>query len=606
MNETNETGPAKKLRHMTAKPASLAPQYEPHERPPPLLALGLGVQSALLVIAPIALFPIVLVQAVGGSGPEVAWAVFAMLAVNGAATILQAFRAGPMGSGLLVITYPSPTAIPFCIIALEQGGAATLAALIVTSGLFQIVVSMRLSLLRRLVTPAISGAILILLVITIVPVIFDSLNDVPEGAPAAAGPVCILVTFAVIVGLLLRGSGAWRVWSSLIGIAAGCAAGVAFGIYDFGPVREAPVTGLPIDGWAGLGFNFGAAFWSLLPAFLFLSVIAVLQGASVGLSTQRVSWRKSRAMDYRRVQGLSFCTGLGNLLAGVSAVMPLTISPRGTVFAQQTGCASRDVGIITGVLLIAAAFFPKSWSLLIGIPAPVTAIFLVVMISPLLVEGMKMIVQETPDYRMGLVIGSALLIGMGLQTGLVALPIGDLWESVFQRAFTAGGAALILLTVFAEFNRRKNQRLRTEVSMEALPGINRFLESFAAGHGWDSRMTNRLQAVAEEMLIILSKAQGDEPGGDPKRLFVSARSHGPSVELEFVSATGSAENLEDRIALLTSSGPEAADMDVGDLEQAVERDASLRLLQHYAASVTHRQYHDIEIVTTRVTSSTGE
>ena len=590
---------------MSTEPASLAPQYEPHERPPPLVALGLGVQSALLVIAPIALFPIVLVHAAGGSAQELAWGVFAMLVANGAATILQAFRAGPVGSGMLVITYPSPTAIPFCIIALDQGGAATLAALIVVSGLFQIVVSMRLSLLRRLVTPAISGAILILLVITIVPVIFDSLTDVPADAPAAAGPVCILVTFAVIMGLLLRGSGPWRVWSSLIGIVAGCVAGVALGIYDFGPVREAPVTGLPLDGWPGLGLSFGAAFWTLLPAFLFLSVVAVLQGSSIALSTQRVSWRESRAMDYRRVQGVSMCTGLGNLLGGFSAVMPLTISPRGIVFAQQTGCASRDIGIITGVLLMAAAFFPKSWSLLIGIPAPVTAIFLVVMISPLLVEGMKMIVQEAPDYRMGLVIGSALLIGMGLQTGLVPLPIGDLWESVFQRAFTAGGAALILLTIFAEFNRRKRRRLRTEARMEALPEVNRFLDDLAAVHGFSSPMKGRVQAVAEETLLILSKGH-IEDGGDAKRLFVSASSHPPGVELEFVSATASAENLEDRIALLTNTGSEVADADIGGLEHAVERDASLRLLQHYATSVTHRQYHDIEIVTVRVASSTGE
>ena len=119
---------------MTTNSASSTPQYEPHESPRPLEALGLGVQSALLVIAPIALFPIVLLNSVGGSDPDIAWAVFAMLAVNGAATILHALRFDPVGSGMLVITYPSPTAIPFCIIALEEGGASTLAALIVTSG----------------------------------------------------------------------------------------------------------------------------------------------------------------------------------------------------------------------------------------------------------------------------------------------------------------------------------------------------------------------------------------------------------------------------------------------------------------------------------------
>ncbi len=589
---------------MTTNSASSTPQYEPHESPGPLESLGLGVQSALLVIAPIALFPIVMVNAVGGSDQEVAWAVFAMLAVNGAATILHALRIAPVGSGLLVITYPSPTAIPFCVIALEEGGASTLAALIVTSGLFQLAVSMRLSLLRRVVTPGFSGAILILLVITIVPVIFRSLNDVPEGAPSTAGPVCILVTFALMAGLMLRGSATWRVWSALIGIAAGAAAGIAFGIYDFGPVREAPVAGLPLDGWAGLGFSFGAAYWSLLPAFLFLGVMTVLQGSSIALSIQRVSWRKPRAMDYRGVQSLSLATALGTLFAGLAAVMPLAASPRGTVFVQQTGCASRRVGLITGTLLIAAAFFPKSWGLLIGIPAPVTAIFIVVMLSPLMVEGMKMIAQDAPDHRMGLAIGAALLMGMGLQTGLVPLPIADLWEVVFQRALTAGGVTLVLLMVFAEFKRRKRRSLRTEVSMEALPQIDTLLDDLSDDHGLESRMRTRLKAVAEEILLILAESgRGDASGA--RRLIVSASSDGPTVDLEFVSATADAENLEDRIALLTAPGPEATALELGDIESA-GRDVSLRLLRHYSASVTHRQYHDIEVIEVRVAPPTGD
>ena len=586
---------------MTTTSASLTPQYEPDESPPRLEALGLGVQSALLVVAPIALFPIVLINAVDGSDASVAWAVFAMLVVNGAVTILQSFRIGPIGSGMLVIPYPSPTAIPFCIIALEEGGAATLAALIVTSSLFQLVLSLRMSLIRRLVTPAMSGAILLLLIITMIPVLFNMMNDVPDDAPAGAGEICILVTFALIVGLLLRGSGVWRVWSSLIGIAAGSVVGMAFGIYDFGPVREASVAGLPVEGWEGLGFSFGPAYWSLLPAFLFLGLITVLQGSSIALSIQRVSWRKSRAMDYRRVQGLSVCTALGSVFAGLAAVMPLGTSPRGTVFAQQTGCASRYIGVITGVVLIAAAFFPKSWGLLIGMPAPVTAIFVVVMVSPLMVEGMKMIAQEASDYRMALVIGAALLIGTGLQTGLVPLPIGDLWESVFQRALTSGGVVLVLLIFFAEFNRRKRRRMRTDLREDALPEINKFLQDFSTGQGWSPQMTDRLHAVAEETLLLLSEARSDDVGGT-KRLRITASGDGPTAELEFVSATGSPENLEDRISLLTNAGPEAETAELGSFEDAVGRDASLRLLRHYAASVTHLQYHDIEVIEVRVAS----
>ena len=107
---------------MSTQQPTTFPQYEADEKPVPLVALGLGVQSALLAIAPIALFPIVLAQAVDASAQFAAWAVFSMLIVNGAATVAQAFRFGPFGAGMIVVPYPSPTTIPFCVLALQEGG----------------------------------------------------------------------------------------------------------------------------------------------------------------------------------------------------------------------------------------------------------------------------------------------------------------------------------------------------------------------------------------------------------------------------------------------------------------------------------------------------
>ena len=78
------------------------------------------------------------------------------------------------------------------------------------------------------------------------------------------------------------------------------------------------------------------------------------------------------------------------------------------------------------------------------------------------------------------------------------------------------------------------------------------------------------------------------------------------MDLEFVSAAGDAENLEDRIALLTNPGPEEGEPELADPERVVGREASLRLLRHYAASVTHRQYQDIEVIAVRVARPTAE
>ena len=457
-----------------------------------------------------------------------------------------------------------------------------------------------MAMLRRLMTPTINGAILILLLLSLVPVIFSSLTRVPDDGASSAGPMVIAVTFAVIVGLLIRGSTNMRVWASVIGIAAGSVVGGFMGIFDFGPVKEASIVGLPFEGWPGLSFDFGVAFWSLLPVFLFLAIVALLQGNSVALATQRVSWRNPGAMDYRRVQGTALVTGVGNLFAALCAVMPLATSPRGTAFAQQTGCASRYIGIITGALIVAAAFFPKLWSLLIGIPSPVVAVYLIFLVGPLIVEGMRLIINDGPDYRTSLVVGTAFVVGVGLQTGLVDLPVGDLWNAVLQKALTSGGAVLILLTIFADFRRQRRHRLQVNLNMEDLPKVNQFMEQVSSSRGWSPQMASRLQAVAEETMLVLQEAQEPDQSARPRRLVVDVGALGRSAELEFVSVGGGDENLEDRLALLSQPVPEAMEYDSPSLETIAERDAPLRLLQHYAASVSHRQYFDTEIITLRV------
>ncbi len=585
---------------MTTEATSSFPRYEVDEQPPSLVALGLGVQSALLATAPIALIPILLAQAADSSDEFASWAVFAMLIVNGAATIVQAYRAGPLGSGLFIVPYPSPTTIPFCILALQEGGTGTLAALILVSGVFQIAISLRLSWLRRIITPAVSGAILILLLVTLVPVLFRNLNSVPDGAPEAAGPVCVLVTFAVILGLLIRGSTNWRAWASIIGIVAGSVVAVLYGIFDFEPAREAAIAGLPVEGWPGLGLRFDAAFWALLPVFLFLSTVTVLQGNSIALSTQRVSWRTPRAMDFRRVQGAAATTGAAQVVSGLAAVMPLTTSPRGVAFVQQTGCASKYVAVVTGALIIVVAFFPKVWSLLLGIPDPVISVYLILLVGPLIVEGMRLVIQDAPDYRTSLVIGTALTVGLGLQTGLVPLPVGDLWEAVLQNALTGGGFVLVLLTIFAEFRRQRRSRLQVSMRMDELPRVNDFLQAFASRHGWSPEMAARLQAVTEETMLVLQEGHEGDDGGRPRRLVVDIGSVGPVAELEFICVSGGAENIEDRVSLLSQPLPGETELGSLDIETAFERDASLRLMRHYAASVSHRQYFETEIISLRV------
>ncbi len=300
-------------------------RYEPHERPPFAFALGLGFQQATLCIAGVVLVPVIVIRAAGHQGDAyLNWAIFAALAISGLTTMVQAIRVGRFGAGHILLMGTSGAFIAVCVTALREGGPALLATLIVVSSLVQFLLSTRLSLLRRVLTPAVAGTVIMLIAVTVMPVVFDLLEDVPEGTPAAAAPTSAAVTIGVILVLTLRASGAWRFWTPLIGIVAGCGSAAFFGLLDLSGVFTAPWIGVPRGGWPGLDLSFGPVFWSLLPAFVFVTLVGAVETIGDAIAVQRVSWRKPRAPDFRIVQGAVAADGLGNFLSGLAGTMPNT------------------------------------------------------------------------------------------------------------------------------------------------------------------------------------------------------------------------------------------------------------------------------------------
>ena len=63
-------------------------RYEPNEKPPVLLSLGLGLQLAVLCVAGVVLTPAIVIRAAGGTEAFLSWAVFAAVAVSGISTFV--------------------------------------------------------------------------------------------------------------------------------------------------------------------------------------------------------------------------------------------------------------------------------------------------------------------------------------------------------------------------------------------------------------------------------------------------------------------------------------------------------------------------------------
>ena len=567
-------------------------RFEPDERPPHLVAAGVGFQAAVVVLAPVVLGAVIIGRAGGQGADYITWIAFAALVVSGVTTVLQAVRVGRVGAGHVLIMGTSGAFIAVCITALAQGGPPLMASLIVVSALFQFALAARLSLLRRVITPVVSGTVIMLIAVTVMPIIFGLLTDVPEGTSSAAAPSAAGATFLALVVLALRAPAAWRLWAPLIGIAVGCAAAAPFGLYDIQSVIDAPWVGLPDSSWPGLDLSLGPEFWALLPAFVVVTIVGAIETIGDGVAIQRVSRRQPRATDFRLVQGALNADGVGNLLSGLAGTPPNTTYSSSISLAELTGVAARRVGVYIGVIFVALALSPKVTALVIAIPNPVAAAYVTLLIGMLFVQGMKIVVGDGLDHRKAAVVGLSFWIGVGFQNQVIfADLLGGTWGTLLGNGMTAGGIAAIALTAFMELTAPRRRRLEVALAAEALPEIDAFLQKCATLVGWGEPAAGRLRSAGEETLAILLQQAGEDEPAEARRLILTARLREGAMELEFSSAS-STENLEDRLAYM-SAQPELVD----------EREISFRLLRHYATSVRHQKYHDVDIVTVQVEES---
>ena len=567
-------------------------RYEANDKPPPALALGLGLQLAILTAAGIVLTPAIVVRAAGGTEAFLSWAVFAAVAISGATTVLQAVRIGRLGAGYVLAMGTSGAFIAICVAAIAKGGPAMLATLVVVSALFQFALAARLSLFRRILTPTVAGTVIMLIPVTVMPIIFGMLTQVPDGSPAAAAPLSALATMLVIAAIALRATGALRLWAPVIGVIAGSVVAGFYGLYDVNRVAEAAWIGFPEGTWPGLDLGFGPVFWALVPAFVFVTLVGAIETVGDAVAIQRVSWRRPRAVDFRAVQGAVAADGVGNLLSGLAATVPNTTYSTSVAVTELTGVAARGVGIALGAVFVAVAFLPKALAVVLAIPGPVAAAYITVLLAMLFVLGMKIVVQDGMDYRKGLIAGVAFWAGVGFQNGLIFPELlSEFAGGLLENGMTAGGLVAILMTLFMEFTTPRRGRIQVTFDVSALPKIREFLAAFASRSGWDGAMSHRLDAAAEETLLTLlqqDEAEDREPA-PRRRLLVTAHKEAGGAVLEFIAAPGEA-NLQDRIALLGERAEEAP----------ADRELSLRLLRHLASSVHHQQYHDTDIVTVHV------
>ncbi|MDE2791004.1 MAG: hypothetical protein OXI81_11345 [Paracoccaceae bacterium] len=570
---------------------------EAEERAPVSLVFGLGLQLAACTLAVPILIPTAVMRTAGASESFLAWAVFASVAISGVTTAFQAVRFGRFGGGLMLVMGSSGAFIGISITAVAAGGPPLLASLVIVAALFQIVIATRLVVFRRILTPTVSGTVIMLVPVTVMPIVFDMLIDVPDGTPAFAAPAIAFAAVLTILVVSLKGTPSLRLWAPIIGICAGTALALVFGLYDLERVAAAPVFGIPQVDVPGFDLDFGPGFWALLPAFLLTAMVGSIRGIGSSSALQKVSWRKPRPVDLRATQGTLMVDGIGNLLCAVSGTVPNTTYSLAAPLIEITRIAARSVSVATGAIFLSAAFLPKVLAVVLAIPGPVVSAYLFVLVALLFTIGIGMVMQGGMDLRKSVVVGVSFWLGVGFEIGAIFPElVSGFAGGIFANGITSGGLAAILLSWVVEFPGPRRARMSSELASEAGPEIRAFLADFAARNGREDAMAERLDAAGEAVLsALLQPGDGVGTPGRPKRLRLSASQEKGGAVLEFMVPPRS-ENMQVRLARLETPGDETAE----------GSDAVLRSLRQIATSLTHQQYHDLDIVTVRVSSSASD
>lgn len=564
-------------------------RYEPHENPPHILSLGLGLQMAGLSVAGIIITPVIVIKAAGIEGLYLNWAVFAALLISGITTMVQALKVGRIGAGHVLLMGTSGAFISVSVTALSEGGPSLMAMLILVSAMVQFFFAARLSLLRRVVTPVVAGTVIMLIPITVLPIAFEMLTQVGEGVSLSDAALCAGLTLVVTAGLAIRAHGALRLWTPMIGIAVGCAMGAIFGVFDPAPIQNAGWIGLPEVAWPGLDLEFGPEFWALLPAFVMVTIVGMIETIGDSIAVQRVSRRNPLGPDYRVVQGAVYADGLGNFLSGMLGTIPNTTYSSSITVTELTGVASRMVGFYVGASFAVVAFFPKFAAIFMAIPGPVAAAFLLLVIGMLLAVGIRVAVRDGLDYRKAVILGVSLGIGIGFQYDLIypELLNGALAQ-LLQNGMTSGGLTAIFLSLLSELIGSRRERFEGELRKESITEIEALLRTFAAKRGWSERSTHRLCLASEEIILTLLGEDARSSDSEKRNLRFTLKEFEGEAELEYVAAMGS-ENIENQILLLNDSPDEFR-----------EHETSLRILSHLASQVQHHKYYHTDIISMKV------
>ena len=404
--------------------------YKVEDKPPVGTSILLAAQHLLAALGAIIAVPLVVGGVLGLSTEDMVVLVNAAMLVSGVVTIIQCKGVGPVGIRLPVVMGTSFTFVGVSIaIGFEHGVAGILGSALVAS-LVMIVGSFFMPMIRKLFPPIVTGTVVTLIGLSLIPVAVDWIAGGQvgsEGYASIPNLVIGLLVLTLVVLLSQFGKGIFGASAVVIGIVTGFIVCAFAGLVDFTPVQEAALVALPSPLHFGLSFPISGIIGMSI-AYL----VTIIESTGDFLALSDVT--KTKLTGKKLSRGI-LADGLGSALASVFSTTPFSSFSQNVGIVGMTGVASRYVVAITGAMLVLAGLFPILGALVVIIPLPVLGGAGLVMFAMIITAGVNILSKTEHTKRNGIIVA----VGIGAGMAVTARPelLGNLPE--FLKVILASG-----------------------------------------------------------------------------------------------------------------------------------------------------------------------
>ena len=417
-------------------------KYGVNDNPNLLTKILLGLQHIFAAFGGIIVVPLVISSSLGFDATMSTAVISASILAAGIATIIQARGVGRIGSRVACImgtdfTFVSPSISVGSVLGLPGIIGAT-----ILGALFEIILSYFIKPLMKLFPPIVTGTVVCLIGLTLLPVSMDWAAGGVGAADYGSLTNVSIAMFVMIITLLLNryGKGMLSSASILIGMVVGYLICIPLGKVDFSPVAQASFMSIPQILQYGVTFDLKALI-AFLPAYFVTTIETVGCLKAIG-EVSNVD------MDDKRVGSGVLADGVGSICGAAVGAFPNTSFSQNVGLIPLTKVASKHVAIMAGILLVFLGLFPKFAAIINGIPSPVLGGVGIVMFGTVAAAGIKTLSSVEINDRNLLIIATSIGLGLGVTFRpdfLAQLPGG--LQMIFSSGISTGTIVALILNI---------------------------------------------------------------------------------------------------------------------------------------------------------------